>query len=120
MSFREEVVCVHACRKKRCKVSCGFIGFDSCRKNNEIGVDMNLFSVDKIRTLNLKLVTIGTDLSYHTLYVVNSVFFNRAAIEFVEVLSWCTDVYIENVYIGVRIFIAYEHGVLCRVHTAYL
>ena len=101
-------------------MSCGLIGFDSRRKNDEIGVDMELFSVDKVRSLNLQLVAVRTDLADHTFYIMHAVFFNGAAIEFIKILAGCTDVYIENVYVRIGIFVAYEHGMLCRVHTAYL
>ena len=49
-----------------------------------------------------------------------AVFLDRAAIELIKVLTGCTNVDIEYVNVGVGIFVANKHRVLCGIHTAYL
>ena len=80
---------------------------------------MQLFAVNQIGALNLELITLGRYLAHHTLYVVNAVFLNRAAVELIKVFTRGTHVYIEHINLGIGVFIPYKHCVLCGIHTAY-
>ena len=118
VSLGEEIVCVHTCRKHSSQGTSRLVGLDSRSENYEIGINVELLVSDKIGSLNLELLALGSNLSNHTLNVVNSLFLNGSAIELVEVLSGGTNVYVEYVNVGVGIFITYKHCMLCGIHTA--
>ena len=79
---------------------------------------MKLSVINKVGRLNFKFFAVGRYLADHTLDVMHAVFFHGAAIELVEVLAGGTHVDIENIHLSVGVFIADEHGMLCRIHTA--
>ena len=118
MRFGEEVVCIHACGKHCCKRSCALIGLDSRCKDYHIGIDMKLLACDKVGRLNLELAVFGNYLTDHSFDIVYSVFLNGAAVEFVEAFTGCSDVNIEYINVGIRIFFSCQHCVLCGIHTA--
>ena len=79
---------------------------------------MKLLSVKKVGRLNFKFSVFGRNFSDHSFYVMDAVFFDRAAVELIEILTGGTDVYIEYINVGVGIFVSYKHCVLCGIHTA--
>ena len=82
---------------------------------------MELLICKEVRSLNVYLsVRLGSYLADHALDVVDIVLLDSAAIELVEVLTGSTHVDVEYVYLGIRIFFADKHSVLCGIHTAYL
>ena len=87
------------------------------RQNNEVSVNGELLICDKVGSSYHELVSLGRNLTNHTLDIVYSVLLYRTAIEFVEVLTGCTNVYVEYVNLCIRIFISCEHCVLRSVHT---
>ena len=79
---------------------------------------MQLFAVNQVGSLNLQLVSFGRNLADHTFDIVYAVFFHRSAVELVEVLPGSTHINVEDINLGVRIFVPNQHGVLGGVHTA--
>ena len=119
MSFREEIVCIHLCCEHCCERTSCFVRLDSCCENYHISVDMELFIGKQIGCLNVKFsVRLRNYLADHSLNIVNIVLLNGSSVEFIEILSGSTNVYIENINLCIRIFLTDEHCVLCRIHTA--
>ena len=120
MCFREEVVRIHACGELCSEGSRSVARLNSCSENYHICRNTDLFIIDKVARVNEKLAVDVMDLTYHTLDIMYSVFFNSSALEFVKALTGSTNVYVEYVNVCIGIFFSCKHCVLCRVHTAYL
>lgn len=120
MSLGEEIVGIHGRGQHGCKGTGGFIRLDRRGKDHEVRFDVKLFIRDEVGRLDHQLISLGRHLADHSLDIVDAVFLNGAAVELVEILTGCTHVDIENVNVGVRVFIPREHRWLRRIHTAYL
>ena len=80
---------------------------------------MELLVGDKVGCLDIQLaVSLGSHFTDHALDVVYAILFNSSAVELIEELTGSTDIYIEYIYIGIGIFLPYEHRMLCSVHAA--
>ena len=79
---------------------------------------MKLSVINKVGRLNFKFFSVGRYLADHTLDIMNAVFLDSAAIELIKVLTGGTHIDIENVYIGIGIFVTDKHCVFCGIHTA--
>ena len=79
---------------------------------------MQLLVIQQIGALYVQHLALRRHLADHALDVMHAVFLYRTAIELVEVLARRAHVDVEHVHLGVRVFVADQHGVLGRVHTA--
>ena len=97
----------------------GLVRLNRRRQDDQVRVDVQLFIGQQVGGLDHQLaVRPGGDLADHALDVMHAVLLHRAAVELVEVLAGGADVDVEDIHIGVRIFLADQHGVLGGVHAA--
>ena len=119
MSFCEEVVGIHACSQHGCQRTGTLVCFDCSSQNDHICLDVQLFIGDQVRSLNVQCaVRLRSNLADHTLNIMYAILFYGTAIELIIVLARCTNVDVEYIDIGIRIFFTAQHCVLCGIHTA--
>ena len=105
MCFCKEVVGIHTCGKHSRKRTCRLIRLNSRCQNDQVGINMQLLVGDQVRGLDLELIALRNDLAYHTLNILNTVFLYCTAIELVKVFARSSYVDIENINLGIGIFI---------------